>query len=125
MNIRPFDWRDLLILHRYRGQGVFLDSAQVLTRGPVLVPAGALLSYFAPTMGVYTYLCDSNRKNACPILGQVNLTAGASYARLSFLAPESGLDSANFPALLEYISHRIGERGCSVCQATYMAAYDR
>ena len=37
MSIRPFDWRDLPTLLRYRDQSVFLNSALFLTRGPSLL----------------------------------------------------------------------------------------
>ena len=111
MNIRPFDWRDLPILHRYRNQGLFFDSASVLTRGMMLVPAGALLSYFSPATGIFTYLCDGGQSGDLPLLGQVVHSTGAAYARLSFLAPESALDSGELSVLLDRIALHVGERG--------------
>jgi hypothetical protein len=58
MNIRPFDWRDLPLLHRYRNQGLFPDSASVLTRDDAGT-AGACLP-FCPATGIFTYLCDGS-----------------------------------------------------------------
>ena len=63
MDIRQFDWRDLPILLKYRHRGIFFDYASVLTRGEILVPTRAMLSYFASTIGVYTYLGRPENKD--------------------------------------------------------------
>ena len=110
MNIRPFEWRDLPALHRSRLRGLFLDSRLALTRGPVLVPAGALLTWLAPRTGIFTYLCEAEAP-AEPLIGQVTHAGGATFARLSFLAPESGVESADLPALFDQMAAEIGERG--------------
>ena len=57
MTVRPFDWRDLGYLHHIRSQSVYLDSALLLTRGSHLVP-GALFSYLAPGLGIFTAVSD-------------------------------------------------------------------
>jgi hypothetical protein len=111
MTIRPFDWRDLPLLYRYRQRGIFLDSALALTRGSMLVPVRALLSYFASAAGVFTYLCDRGDHKESPLLGQVMHSSGSSSARLSYLAPETMLESANFPLMLDQVAYRIGARG--------------
>lgn len=111
MSIRPFEWRDLLVLHRYRHQGLFLDTASVLTRGSMLVPAGALLASFAPATGIFTYVCEGEEQAELPLVGQVVHSAGSSFARLSFLTPESAVESADLPALFDQIAIEIGERG--------------
>jgi len=111
MTIRPFDWRDLPLLYRYRQRGVFLDSALSLTRGPMLVSAGALLSYFAPATGIFTYLCDRDDRIEVPMIGQVKHISGSSSAQLSFLAPGTMLESASLPSLLDQIAYQIGTRG--------------
>ena len=59
MNIRPFEWRDLPFLHRLRNECVYLNNAFVLTRGPLFVPTGAILSTLAPATGLFTYLCEA------------------------------------------------------------------
>jgi hypothetical protein len=41
MNIRLFELRDFPLLHSYRNQGIFLDSARALIHGPALIPLGA------------------------------------------------------------------------------------
>jgi hypothetical protein len=44
-------------------------------------------------------------------MGQVMHSSNATFARLSFLAPEEALESANVPALLEHLIKKIGRRG--------------
>jgi hypothetical protein len=111
MKIRPFDWRDLPTLLRYRHRGLFFDNASVLTRGEMLVPTGALLSYFAPATGIFTFLCADPGDCEEPLLGQINHSQGAQLARLSFLAPESALDSTGLNVLLEAMIRHLGPRG--------------
>jgi hypothetical protein len=111
MDIRQFDWRDLLILLRYRHRGIFFDNATVLTRGEMLVPAGAMLSYFAPAIGVFTYLCTTEDQNSEPLLGQVTHDQGNELAHLSFLAPVTAFDDDHLLTLLDFIIQQIGKRG--------------
>jgi len=111
MSIRPFDWRDLPKLHSYRKRGLFLDKTLVLTRGPMLVPAGALLSYFAPATGIFTYLCWKNGAPKYPLIGQLIHEHKSPHARLTYLAPITALDSPSFANLIEYMIVKVGERG--------------
>jgi hypothetical protein len=111
MNIRPFDWHDLPLLYRYRQDGLFLDSMLAFTRGTLLAPGGALLAYFAPATGIFTYLGTPDGENGQPLVGQVQHTAGTTFARLTFLAPETALQSADLPALFETMAIEIGQRG--------------
>lgn len=111
INIRSFDWRDLPVLHRYRNCGLFLDTALVLTRGPVSVPAGAVFS--APGLGgsVFTYLCENDEANRQPLLAQVTHNAGSTFARLTYLAPDEAIASSDLPALFDHMAPSVGERG--------------
>ena len=111
MTIRPFDWRDLPILLRYRHHALFFDNALVLTRGQTWIPAGAILSYFAPATGVFTYLLSHDRDSDLPLMGQVIHTAGSQIARLSFLAPEAAIESQALPQLIDHMITQIGWRG--------------
>lgn len=109
MSIRLFDWRDLPVLHRYRNECLFLDSIQFLTSGPILAPAGALLSFITPATGIFTYLIQASDQ---PVLfGQVAHTAGTPSARLSFLTPQSALEAAELPELFDALSAQVVERG--------------
>lgn len=111
MAVRLFDWRDLPALLRYRNQGLFFDQSLILTRGTMLVPAGALFSYFAPATGIFTYLCTEDCAPGKPLIGQAMHNSGSSHARLSFLAPEDALNPAGLSTLLEHMFTQIGARG--------------
>lgn len=110
MSVRPFDWRDLPGLHRCRNHSIFLDSALVLTRGPMLVP-GALLSYLAPAMGIFTGVSNGADKGEQAVIGQVMHSLGSPTSRLTFLTPAEALGSASLPVLLDYFIQLSGERG--------------
>jgi len=110
MSVRHFDWRDFPALHRFRNQSVFLDSALVLTRGPMMVP-GALFSYLAPSMGVFTYVLNAEEVGNSPIFGQFIHLMGWPFSHLTFLAPNVALDSLKVPALMEHMMVQSGERG--------------
>lgn len=107
MTPRPFDWRDLPTLHAYRSECVFLDSALVLTRGPLMLP-GALLSFMAPETGIFTGVNPLSTQAS--LIGQVIHLLGAQTARLTFIAPESALEPERVAELLEYLIFRLGER---------------
>jgi hypothetical protein len=109
MSVRAFDWRDLPALLRYRNQSVYLDSALVLTRGPMLV-SGALLSYLAPAIGIMTIVSNGTKTDPS-IIGQIMYNAGSQYAHLTFLTPVEGLESIALPALLDYLASTAGELG--------------
>lgn len=111
MKIRQFDWRDLPILLRYRNRGVYFDTATVLTRGEMLMPAWALFSSFAPTTGIFTYLRFDNDNETEPLMGQVTHSQGEQLAHLTYLAPNVSFDIDAIHSLLEYMVLEIGERG--------------
>jgi hypothetical protein len=111
MNIRPFGWRDFPLLHNYRNQGLFLDSSRALIHGPVLIPMGAFLTFLGPGLRIYTYRCENCLPSGIPLIGQVTHTMGASYARLSFLAPENAIEMSDISALLDYMAIKIGRQG--------------
>jgi len=110
MKVRPFDWRDLPALHRVREQSVYLHSALVLTRGPLLIP-GALLSTLTPGMGIYTSISFNERSQSAQLFGQVIQASGSQCAQLTFLAPEEALESENLQVLLEHLSRQAVEKG--------------
>ena len=116
MNIRPFEWRDLPLLHRYRGQCLFLDSPLTLTSGPVYAPAGALLSSLAPAVGIYTSYASSDGSETdngkgFRLFGQVTHTLGNASARLLFLTPQDEMESNGLPPLIEHLAVQIGKHG--------------
>lgn len=111
MNIRPFDWRDLPALHRYRHQCLYLDSVRLLTQGPQFFPMRAVLSYFASAAGVFTFRGSENGNSNQTLIGQVVHKMGNRSARLGFLAPDTATSSPELPAMVERMQVEIGERG--------------
>ncbi len=111
MNIRPFGFRDLPLLSRYRNRGLFLDSTRILIHGPSMIPLGALVSFIGPTLRIFTYCSDNSSDPGKPIIGQVTYSSGASYARFSFLAPEEALEQNELTSLTEYIVTQMGQLG--------------
>lgn len=110
MIVRPFDWRDLATLHRYRDNSVFLDSALVLTRGSMVV-SGAIFSYLAPGMGVFTAVSETSSKEEQIVIGQIIHVFGSPFAHLTFVTPDMALDTPALPELLDYLIAIAGSRG--------------
>ena len=110
MNVRSFEWRDLSLLHRYRDECIYLNSSLVLTRGPLFVPTGAILSTFASATGLFTYLYEAEEDSE-PFLGQVSHYSGLPSAQLTFFAPKAGLQSDSVTSLVEQMLEIIGRRG--------------
>jgi len=110
MNIRPLEWRDLPALYSYRHQSVYMDSALLLTRGPMLMQ-GALKSYLGSTTGVFTYVSNGNTEDNPQLIGQVMVAQNAKLAHLTFLTPQESLSSPAVTDLLEYLVFASGENG--------------
>ena len=81
MRVRPFELRDILILNRYRDQGIFLDTIPTLTWGRVLIPMGAMLSPISDTTGVITSLAFEDGDHRNPLVGQVAHSRDLPFAR--------------------------------------------
>ncbi|MDH5508694.1 MAG: hypothetical protein OEZ02_15840 [Anaerolineae bacterium] len=109
--IRPFELRDLPLLHRYREEGVYLDNVATLTWGRSLVAARAALSPLAAATGVFTSIAQVKTDKCPPLVAQVMHGTGASCARLTFLAPESAVGVNPVAELLDDLVRRVGERG--------------
>jgi len=110
MSVRPFDWRDLPALYRQRDQSVFLDSARVLTRGPMLIP-DTLLSYLAPSLGIFTCIMDENEYDNREIIGQFIHGFGSPSSQLTFLTPDNLMLAPALVSLIEYMIFLSGKRG--------------
>lgn len=115
MSVRAFDWRDLPALYACRNRSIFLDSALVLTRGPLVV-AGALFSYAAPNLGVTTVARPVDENNKSYSFGQVIQRRGSPFAHLTFLAPETALEAglqgaSELGEVLDALMIRSGEQG--------------
>ncbi len=110
MNIRPFDWRDLPVLLRYRDNHTYLNSALLLTQGPRSI-FGAFLSSISQAIGIFTSICTSDNNSGPPVIGQAIHVAGSPAGQLTFLAPAEALDSSAVPAVLDHLAAQMGERG--------------
>ncbi len=108
MSIRALDLLDLPTLHRYRNEVMGFDTARSLTRGNPLAGLGLLSHVVSPSRDVYGAIADQD--GAC-LLGGVNHSHGASFARLLYLAPVSRLAHRELPALLENLATEAGAWG--------------
>jgi hypothetical protein len=111
MNIRSFEWQDLFLLNSYRNRGLFLDSTRVLIHGPALVPLGVFVPFLGLASRIYTYRCDGPDDTDSPLIGQVTHVKGASYARLSFLAPENAMEIQSVSVFSDHIAAQMGAQG--------------
>jgi hypothetical protein len=60
---------------------------------------------------MFTYRCENIAEYGTPLIGQLTFTPGASYARLSFLAPEDAMEQAELSALADYMAMQMGDYG--------------
>jgi len=107
--IRPFELADLITLHRYRHEGIFMDSISALTWGRMLVPMRAVFSPLSEAVGVFTEI-HKPQKPGTPLILQASHRQGAEQARIMYLAPDSAVENNAFSSLLETLIVRLGER---------------
>ena len=89
---------------------MFLNSSMVLTRGPTLIP-GALLSSFPSATGVFTSVSVNSGDTDQTLIGQATHTAGSQCVQMTFLTPESALDSEAIPLLINHLSDQSSKLG--------------
>ncbi|MEN8242833.1 MAG: hypothetical protein ABFS17_12995 [Chloroflexota bacterium] len=106
--IRPFELKDLPLLHRYRERGIFLNNPSTLTWGPMMVPVRAVLSPVSNAVGIYTAV-STDETGEDQIIGQVRHFPGREDARFTFLAPALQIDPGGFQVVVEYLVTRLGE----------------
>jgi hypothetical protein len=105
--IRPFDWRDLPILHRYRNQGLCLNNSLGLTRGTA-ISSSVLFSFLTPTSGFFTWVTADEE---FPLLGQLHHPSDSTTSRISFLAPQKRINNPRTQILIEHLAKLAGKRG--------------
>lgn len=116
--IRSFELPDLRALHRFRKQGVYLDSMTLLTKGKILIPARAVFSPLSEAVGVYTgYYQPTGGKRRTPLIAQASHTLGSSVAHLTFLTPDKAVEPVGVAELIEFLIKRLGEREAQVLVA--------
>ena len=110
MTIRPYDWRDLILLHRLRNRGMCLDTRLMFTRG-VLALRHAPLSTLIPGGNVCTLVSRADNSDELPAAGQFLIRNNQLPARLVFISPREILSRPEGASLLEAMAHVAGERG--------------
>lgn len=110
MTARLLTWRDVPALQTQRESSVFLDSAYLLTRGQMVLPA-TLLSYLLPATGVFTCVVDGRDSNPPSIIGQFIHAPASACAHLVFLVPEAAIATSLSLELLDYMAVLAGQRG--------------
>ncbi len=108
--IRPFDWRDLSLLHRLRNGGLCLDAQLAYTRGPNTLQH-ALLDALNPVLTAHTLVGRSQGANGPDCLGQYTYRHQDSLARLTFVSPEQVLSEATGLQLLDGLTRSAGSKG--------------
>jgi hypothetical protein len=108
--IRPFDWRDLGLLHRVRDRGLCLDSQLAFTRGSNTLQT-LLLDVITPGRSACTFVARPDVQEDQEAIGQILHRSGEPHARLSFIGPVDAISSPSSSRLLDALSHAAGERG--------------
>ncbi|OGO08940.1 MAG: hypothetical protein A2Z66_07310 [Chloroflexi bacterium RBG_13_66_10] len=108
--IRPFDWRDLSLLHRLRDRGLCLDSQQAYSQGPHALQY-ALLGALAPRGTAFTLVARPRGSGEAPAIGQLLQRNGDALLRLSFIAPAEALSQPAGLSLLDGLCQTAGARG--------------
>ena len=113
MTIRPYDWRDLILLHRLRNRGMCLDTRLMFTRGaPAL--RHTPLSTLIPGGNVCTLVSRADNSGELSAVGQFLIRNNQLPARLICISPREILSRPEGASLLEAIAHMAGERGAPV-----------
>jgi hypothetical protein len=107
MLLRPFGWRDLPTLHRYRGQSIYLDSSLAATHG-TLHPA-LLLGGMTALAGFRAWVCQSEK--IPPLIGISHQPVGFPSATIGFLTPAEALSTPCAAKLLDQLAKQSGEYG--------------
>jgi hypothetical protein len=110
MLIRPFDWRDLSLLHRLRNRGLCLDAQLAYTRGPNTLQH-ALLDSLNPVLTAHTLVGRSQSADGPDCLGQYIYRHQDALARVTFVSPEQALGEASGIQLLDGLTRSAGSQG--------------
>lgn len=105
---RPIDLRDLPTLHRYRTEGVTLDTALALTWGTALISARAVMDSLFVAGSTLTCLSGDN---AQPILAQARHLPDSNACHLTYMAPAGSLDAPQVAEALDYLAAQAGAQG--------------
>lgn len=105
--IRPFDWRDLPLLHRIRDRGLCLDSQLAFTRGPNVLQY-VLLDMLGPGRTAHTFVA---RPGGQASIAQVLLPPGRNVAHIAFISPAEVLEDSGGAEILDAMARAAAGRG--------------
>lgn len=108
--IRPFNWRDLSLLHRLRDRGLCLDAQQAFSHGQRTLQ-NTLLGIVSPSLNVLTLVARPPEQTEPAAVGQLLHRNADTLARLAFITPEEAVASTAGLALLEALCQAAGQRG--------------
>ncbi len=108
--IRPFDWRDVALLHRIRNRGICMDSQLAYTSGAQAMQS-ALRDLFALHRNACTLVLRPEDGDDEPVIGQYHHHPGRSFARLTFLGPHESISEMRGIRLLEALADAAGRNG--------------
>jgi hypothetical protein len=108
--IRPFDWRDLGLLHRVQRDGLCTDSQLSYTRGPHALQT-ALLDTLLPGSSACTLVARPEDEGQPSVVGQFHLQNGSPCASLAFLGPTEAFQTQAAARLLDGLAKAAGRRG--------------
>jgi hypothetical protein len=110
--IRPFDWRDLGLLHQLRDQALALDSKMAHTRGTSAFPT-VLVELFPLTHTTHTLVARPEKDGEPAAIGQLSHRPSEPLAHMAFVAPAEFLHNPHAIPLLEALCKAAGARGAS------------
>ena len=117
MVVRPFDWRDLVLLHRMRHRGVCLDSRLALTHGSQAVQ-NALVDAFLPgNRAALTLVMRSSNPGEESAIGQLLINDDRQQAHIAYISPSDALEDVAGLQLLDGLAHACGMRGVQMLVA--------
>lgn len=108
--IRPFDWRDLSLLHRLRAGGLCLDAQLAYTRGPNTLQH-AVLDALNPIQSACTLVARAQGGDGPDCIGQYLYRHQDSLARLTFVSPADTLNEWPGMQLLDALTRAAGSQG--------------
>ena len=110
MMIRPFDWRDIVLMRRTRPLGICMDS-QLAHTGGSHVFQNALLDPIRPQSQACTLVARPEDSMHEPVIGQIHFHNEARQARLAFLGPASEISTTMGARILDELSRAAGKHG--------------
>jgi hypothetical protein len=107
--IRPFDWRDLALIHRVRHDGICLDTQLAHTRG-MNVLQNALLDPFTPGRSICTLVARAENNDDIEAVGQFVFHEARRQAHLAYIGPLEAINQDVGLRLLDALAYHAGQQ---------------